>query len=174
MNSGDRFFASDTLELLSNFISPDRQLIYGKVEVRRNNGLKYIKNYRNLSRLQLKYGMPFCHQSLLVRSDLMKQHKYEATKYIAADYNFIVDCYVKGCDFYAIPLVIASISAHGISDNCRAAVLSDWCEIAQKIAPGISTKLYYKVIILRERMKGMIKQILPASLLDIIYRRLCS
>lgn len=172
INSGDTFYDSETLEHLNEYLLPNYQLIYGNVEVRYDGGGSYIKIASGLDKL--KFGMPFCHQSLIVKAELMKKYGYSLDSGAAADYDFIVKCRLSGYNFYNSDMVIASVSAGGVSDKNRVLVLSEWKKVSHNLDSGVMLRLYYGATILIERIKIIAKFFLPEKIIlwIINFRRL--
>ncbi|MDQ5929213.1 MAG: hypothetical protein QG594_991 [Bacteroidota bacterium] len=174
MNSGDKFYSETILSELHKFLFSGYQLIYGKVEICYASGLHYIKNTKSLEKL--KYGMPFCHQSLLIDAPLMKKHRYKLDDTHSSIFNFIVDCYLERCKFYDSGLIVSSYRAHGVSDTNRVMILKSWQKIAQKLnhSTGRINKwhinIYYWYVILLAKLKHKIKLFLPKQLTMLIIK----
>lgn len=91
MNSGDCFASERVLEEVSKSMKMDKiNVIFGDVESNRIQGLRYIKA-KSID--ILPHDIPFCHQSVFVRSKIMKKTPFDTTYKIAADYNLFYHLY---------------------------------------------------------------------------------
>lgn len=129
MNSGDIFFDKN---VISNIMKCDLRLyhvVYGKTIVNYNWG-KYIVLPNKISLLEK--CMPFCHQSTFVRTEDLKDYKFNLECKISADYNFFFILYKKmpNVFFYYEDIVAIYDSIYGFSSNNVSTLSKEACGIA--------------------------------------------
>lgn len=114
MNSGDYFTDQNVVTDVFEKAPAGAELIYGDI----------IAEYGNLSKLiqarplnKLKYGMVFSHQALFAKQAILNQNKFNLKYRIAADFNFVYQCFVSRYSFAYVAIPIAHISVGGLSDN---------------------------------------------------------
>ncbi len=122
MNSGDTFFDERSLENSAETIAKeDRQadIYYGDVLRLYTEG-KVLEQYPGkhaVMKLLLMGRMP-CHQSMFVKTDIMKHYGFDEDYRITADYNFLVKCKKNGCSMQHLPLTVSiSECEEGISSR---------------------------------------------------------
>jgi len=126
MNAGDRFFDDNVLsQVFSNKVSDDISVIYGDHEVRYPS--------KTVSRLagvvsSLWRGSQFCHQSTLVRGDLLKINSFNLKYKLAADFEWLWRMR-KVVKMQKLDLTISSVSSGGVSDMRRCEVYREFSEI---------------------------------------------
>lgn len=127
MNSGDLFYHNNVLlDLLIRISDISTNIVYGDTMVRYSWG-NVMKPAFTLS--VINHEMPFCHQSCLISSSLMKEHLYNLRYKICADYYFFFKCYQEGVKFTYIEMVVSVYeSENGVSS---ANVLTTLRELAQ-------------------------------------------
>lgn len=119
INSGDWFYNNDVLNNINNLISKDVDVIYGDTH------LRYSEKYKGFTRIQkagelskLYRGMVFSHQSVFVKTELMKQFKFKSNLYnYTADFDFFLQLFISNKNFFNSNMIISSILAGGKSDN---------------------------------------------------------
>lgn len=78
---------------------------------------------------KLENGMSMAHPSTLVRSDVIKNHKFDTSFKIAADYNMMLTLYQEKRDFLKIDVVISNFYADGVSSINRCASTAESCRV---------------------------------------------
>ena len=109
MNAGDTFFNNSTIQKVMDNLDKDTDLIYGDHVC---DGIVGSVSDRSITRL-----MPCCHQSLFVKTDLMKQYPYNTFYSISADYEFLLKMYTLEKRFQYIEEPIANYLRNGFSDQ---------------------------------------------------------
>ncbi|GAD19363.1 glycosyl transferase family 2 [Helicobacter fennelliae] len=109
-----------------------------------------------------KYRMPFCHQSVFVRTELLKKHKFDTRFRICADNDFFTKIYNDGARFWDCGLVISIYNAYGISSTPSWRFFKEELAIGQKYNRFyfISFGIKYCIMFI----KYTIKRILPKKL----------
>ena len=112
MNAGDQFYDNLVIE---NFIRKARissDLVYGDVNVIGEGINRIVK--ADLENRIFKVT-PFCHQSLFVKTVLMKEKKFNTTYIVLADYDFIVNSYVRNKKFQNLDFTVSKYQLGGMS-----------------------------------------------------------
>jgi len=109
MNAGDTFVDNTTIQKVINSLDEDTELIYGDHIC---DGVIGSVKDRTITR-----SMPCCHQSLFVKTALMKQYPYNTFYSISADYEFLLKMYTLGKKFKYIEGPIAKYLRNGFSDQ---------------------------------------------------------
>lgn len=128
MNAGDRFFDINVLSEVSINLNAD--LVYGNHAIYLGDSnscnivdVKCYKDTRNI---------PFCHQSLFAKTELLKKFHFDLKYKIASDY----DQYMKIKHFNAtikhIPLTISLYLDGGLSAISRKKLIYEYYEITKK------------------------------------------
>lgn len=111
LNAGDSFASDDVLQRLSPCLTDDVDFVFGDVAVGLPNGATRVY----LARLGISSKMPGCHQSMLVRAAVLRQHRFDASYPVGADFDF----YLRATRFNArVALfggVIAEVAPEGFS-----------------------------------------------------------
>ena len=109
MNAGDTFVDNTTIQKVMNNLDKDTELIYGDHIC--DGTIGQVKD-RKITR-----SMPCCHQSLFVKTSLMKQYPYNTFYSISADYEFLLKMYTLGKKFKYIEEPLAKYLRNGFSDQ---------------------------------------------------------
>lgn len=112
MNAGDTFADLDMVSYVMTHKSDDAELIYGNF--RKKNRTKVIKA---LEKKEWYRNMPFCHQTLFTKTDIMKHTLFDTNFELAADHNFIVKMYQQNRVFCYIDKVIAIFAPGGFATS---------------------------------------------------------
>ena len=112
MNAGDCFANDDVLlSIFSQNYSDNIGVLYGYTLTR--NGRMKLKPFvcKRFNSLQ----MGFCHQSSLVRRDLLELYKFDEKYMLAADYNLMYRLWKDGYLFHNTQTDIALFDTSGVS-----------------------------------------------------------
>lgn len=112
MNADDVFFDENVLErIFSDNEALNADIIYGDAaEIEYGERYLFLKNFDNIEN-----RMPFSHQSTFARRELLNKYPLNLKYKIAADYDFLINCYLEGYKFYDSNVMVACISKDGIS-----------------------------------------------------------
>lgn len=157
LNSGDKFASSSVLSSISTYMSlcPDSSVIYGDTIIKYPWGsFKSIGKAISLNDMYL----PFCHQSTFVRTELMKQYKFDLSYKVVADYNFFYQLHCLGKKFLHVSELVAEYDMDGYSSH---RVLELYCEIAKINGTYKSFSYYKKMLVLR--IGQLAKELFPSS-----------
>jgi glycosyltransferase involved in cell wall biosynthesis len=148
MNSGDIFNNIYTLsDIFSNDINSD--VIYGNTSYLINEKQVLVKASK-LNRMWFR--LPFCHQSVFVKSEIMKKFYFDTKYEIIADFNFFYKLYIERFSFYYVDKIFSICNIEGISNNPdnRIKISREREEII-----GFYFNFYYECY---KRLKNIIKQ----------------
>lgn len=131
MNAGDEYVDSSVVEKIANAADMQNDLVYGDVLVSDGENERCIR-----ADLDGKIFMetPFCHQSLFVKTDLMKKRKFNTFYKILADYDFILECYVSGRRFQYVAFPVSRYRLGGYSYKNRFLMYVEGVKIAMHYA----------------------------------------
>lgn len=155
INAGDYYVGRTTLsDIFARPVEGNVDFIYGD----------YIwKGDRNEVRVPARpldlmwQRISFSHQSLIVRTSLMKQKKFDLRWKIVSDYNFYFSCYMEGCNFFQVNFPISVFRAGGLSDvNFLLRTYERW-KVVKRYKKGIMVDLYYLRLILSHYRKKLIQ-----------------
>ncbi len=112
MNAGDTFIAPDVLDhIFCKNDSTGTDIIYGDaVEYEYGRYYYFPKNYENI-----KYAMPFSHQSVFARRELLCRFPFKTSYRIASDYDFLLTVSDLGCHFRDCGIPVCIITKDGLS-----------------------------------------------------------
>lgn len=124
MNAGDTFYDEQILEkVFKDKDWSNTDVIYGDV-VYIHPDREDIRKAVPLKRI--KVGIPFCHQSVFVRTKLQQKYLFDTTYKICADYDFFHTLYKKGYSFKYKELIVAKYLAGGLSSDPIKLCLEGW------------------------------------------------
>lgn len=158
LNAGDRLYAPDTLrrvaERLYNDINkptydprlPD--VVYG--DVAKNGVIKVAEPPHNGHR------MYFCHQCVFVRTDAQKQHPFDISHRMSADFKLFKQLWQEKASFYQLNFPIAHFDTTGVSNSRREDGIRDNISVVKELDHGfdrlrILTKLYFQAFLCQLR-----------------------
>jgi len=124
MNSNDLFYNATTIYDVFQDCPKDVDFIYGYVVMKDNGKDRPIDLHRPMDKLWK--GMPFCHQALFSKTQLLKKNKFCLTNKIISDYKSVFLHYMDGKRFFNCNKTIAIVSEGGVSDNIVLKVFERW------------------------------------------------
>ncbi len=132
MNAGDRFYDGMVIQSISDGMGDDYpDVIYGDCQIIDRGACYTVSaNHENL-----RNNMSICHQSILVRTDVIKENKFNTKYKIAADYDMMLGIYLNGGRFIKLDKIISSFSIGGISSVSIVKSVSEACDV--KASHGI-------------------------------------
>lgn len=115
MNSGDVFNNNKVLEDVHEEL--DDELVYGdRVYVANDeNKTRRLDKAHEIS--YIKQRMPFCHQSVFYKREVLNNYLFNLTYNFSADYDQFVRMYVSGVSFKKTNKVICDFYAGGASES---------------------------------------------------------
>ena len=143
LNSGDVFYNDKVLEKLSSLNLDDKEIVFGEPLVT-NEELSYIVYSKKFDDETIL--MPFCHQSCIVRSHILKKEKFSLNYKFSSDFNFFLECFVSKIKFFKSDIIVSKVKAGGVSDKLRQDVFNENIDIIKK---NTKTKHFYKLYYLK-------------------------
>ncbi|MBL1200345.1 MAG: glycosyltransferase [Nostoc sp. GBBB01] len=114
MNSGDKFFAEDTLAKVAEYLDNSLDVVYGGVESVVNDKYGYRTYQRKPYELSLIWReIPSCHQSVFVKRKLQVQYPFDTCLTWCADHDLLSKLYVARYRFQEIPVIISRFDVSG-------------------------------------------------------------
>ena len=129
MNAGDFFYDSMVVsKVFCKEYKDEIMGIFGDTERFCGDYKKVIKA-KPLKEIKDSIPMPFCHQSVFVRTDIMKKSYFDVAYKQAADYNFFLHCFLEGYKFVYVDNIISKYAMGGISETNTVLHLSEKIKI---------------------------------------------
>jgi glycosyltransferase involved in cell wall biosynthesis len=167
MNSGDTFSCHTVVFDAFNTIYSYADVIYGQYHVNYWNYAERKVVARKRS--DLWKGNLTSHQAMFIRTNLMKAYRFNCEYKIAADHELVVRLSNLGYSFLYLPIVIAVISAGGISDTRRYVSLSESNKITKHYFPGKSSRICFYLKYVDLFFRSLIKRMLPSHITNKLY-----
>lgn len=139
MNSGDVFFNNNVLSVIFHD-REDSDVIYG-------NTCQDFGSYKRIlkaARPSDNEPMPFCHQSVFVKSVILKKYKFNLLYKICSDRDLFIRIFNQNVKYKYFDIVISEIEAFGTSNENRIATLKEMKKIysSYNIQKGVYLNLY--------------------------------
>ncbi len=112
MNAGDTFFDADTVREVMRRKNDNSDMVYGNFQIKESGDIMKASDPS-----ECIYHMPFSHQSLFVKTTLMKQHPYNTCYRLAADHDFIVKMYYQDRKFEYIDTTVSVFASGGFAQS---------------------------------------------------------
>lgn len=140
INAGDILNCNLFKEVFNGFEFKEYDIIYGDVIVFDQNSADVV----HASRLSIiNYNLPFCHQSTLCRTELLKQYPFDLRFKMLADYNFFLKAYHNGARFKYFPVTISKFLKGGFSAKANKQYIREKIVIIAENQNSVLKKLYY-------------------------------
>lgn len=147
LNAGDVYFSDDCLsEIFCDADVMAYDVVYGSNYYYKNNNM-ILQRPRPLT--QFYKGMPFNHQSVFVKSSLVKQYPFKHQVYrIQCEYQFLLNLYLNEYSFHQVGSVVAVYEAGGFSDlNFLERTLERWLIVKRAgICDEVVDKHYFGLV----------------------------
>ena len=167
LNSGDIFYNSSILSDIFKQPIEKKDIVYGDTLVK-NKNINYYAHSTIFSKKTIL--MPFCHQSTMVKTDIVKKNKFSLEYKYSSDFNFFIKCFSRKKKFYNSNLTIATVLANGVSDNNRQKVYSEHIKILKKYNYNFFIILKLWLFKLSNLVKDCIKYTLPENIILLILK----
>jgi len=154
LNSGDTFYNNQVLKNVKQLMSPKYCVYYGDTA-----SIGKSKKILPSGKIEeLRYRLPFCHQSVFTSSELMKLYKFDEYYNICADYDFFVKIYLNyGEDvFNKVDSIISNYMEEGFSTTDGGIKARMEMAEIRKNNHFISV-IEYRLIIFKLKVKKIIK-----------------
>jgi glycosyltransferase involved in cell wall biosynthesis len=128
MNSGDWFYNNSIIATLFELDIKDYDILYGATIARQRESNIYCKAQEII---KIKKNMPCCHQSVLCKLTVIKQHLFNLNFSICADYNLLYTLYKNNAQFKKVDNIISCFDAtYGISSKNRRKLIKEISKIS--------------------------------------------
>ncbi len=127
LNAGDRFADSEIVEGLfrQTAILHNADIVYGDtlLDTSIDSGYKLSKA-GEIERIFERNV--FCHQSTIVRREILMRYGFDKKFQICADAKFFIKCYLDGLRFSYFPDLLVVYDASGVSSDARKRIIERW------------------------------------------------
>tara|TARA_B100000795_G_scaffold114994_1_gene85377 strand:- start:4304 stop:5095 length:792 start_codon:yes stop_codon:yes gene_type:complete len=168
MNAGDKFVNKNVLTTIFKVRNyDDYDILYGDVNVS-YSGFQTFQQAGNM--IDIRKGMQFCHQSVLIRLSYHKSNNYNIQNKMCADFEFFYHAANQNIPFLKLNEVIANVTPLGISDRNREIVYYSWWKIIGFNDIKLNFLYMYKIMI--AFLKRIIKLLLPKKTVYLIVKKI--
>jgi glycosyltransferase involved in cell wall biosynthesis len=170
LNSGDSLADRNTLLNVAGVLKEtDAGLIYGDI-IATKQGRKVVKISRRISPLKLRLGRKLIHQSVFVRTALVKAVRGFSLKFpICADYDLLCKLSRANTKMQYVPVTVAVFDLSGISSNLRKTYAENYSVIAENF--GLLWALLYRLTsLVRYALASLLTTLLPERKVDSLRR----
>jgi len=168
MNSGDVFYNKNVLKKLSKVCLNFRndKIVFGNTLID-NSHINYQVSGSYFKKNTIL--MPFCHQSSVVKTTLLKKNLFNLNFTLSSDFDFFYNCYLNNIKFLKQNFIISKVKAGGKSDKSRQKVLLENIKILSN-KKNYSRILFLYFFKLSELLKSLIKFFMSKNLLSYILK----
>lgn len=136
MNSGDAFFENKTLESVWAFVNKrEADVYYGDCQLESLGKCKEIRKYHSPLDIYDLYYDKLCHQTLFIRSGILKEKGYDENYRLAADHARNVEMMFEGRKFEYTSLLVAIYDNTGISSIANSGTGKEFDRINKNYFP---------------------------------------
>jgi glycosyltransferase involved in cell wall biosynthesis len=96
LNSGDIFYKKDVLEKIFKQKLSGNDILFGDTLIK-NKKIKYLVKAKNFTINTIV--MPFCHQSTIVKTKIIKHLMFSLKYKYSSDFHFFFRCFIKKKNF---------------------------------------------------------------------------
>lgn len=144
MNSGDSFYNDDIIFKVHSLIQTQHQsadVLYGSTKW--STGI--IWNPADVE--QIWKGNIFCHQSVFIKTKLIKEHPFSIENKICADFKQFYELFLKNYFFCDLKFIVSSPEDLGVSADFKSRTIERWKIVREmnnpKIGLGEIDDFYY-------------------------------
>jgi len=171
INSGDYIKTNHSIEQIHPYLSNPggAEIIYGDVSIFSEEfNVMHDLKARDISVITNNTVMS--HQACFIKRDLIANNKYDLRYKIAADYHFVLKCFLAGVKIMQLPETISVISSGGISDANRLRAFKEFLKIRNELNKSFRNNInYYKEVCYMQFIK-IIKKIIPHANYSRLYK----
>jgi len=143
MNSGDTFFAEDTLAQVVPYLDASTDVVYGGVEsILVDSYQTRVFQKTPLSLSELWREMPTCHQSIFVRRTLQIAFPFDTSFVWCADHDLLSRLYINNYRFKEIPIIVSKFDAAGGHRDIRIHTKERW-RISKRLVNPFQRNTYF-------------------------------
>jgi len=155
MNSGDYFYSHNTVSTIFNNYphTNNLKIIYGNFII---NNTTIIKKPIEITNIWKR--MILCHQTMFVKSEILKENNFDLSYKFASDYDFLYKTIIKyPNDIKYLDLVIAKITTNGFSEINSVQTYQEYKSISLKYNNNFFIFLYHFLMINQRKLIKIIK-----------------
>lgn len=151
MNSGDFFFSPSIFKEIQLDVSND--MIYGNHAVYKND--EKIYNKVDTGEYSGVRNIPYCHQSLFTKRELIMKFIFDLRYRVAADYDQYMKCKRYNAKIIHIPKTISIVLHGGISYVERKRLIGEYYKIMKYYSPIYAFFVFFirKIFFIFQRFK---------------------
>lgn len=162
LNAGDTLYDQYVLNQLTK-IESSATILAGLTYLQYSNNMKIIAEP-----IFKKNEIDFCHQSILINTDIMKKYKFDTSYQISADRDLILKLINKGYTIKYLNMIISKYACNGISSRLYSCLYKELDMINEVYE--IKQKRHNKYI---NKLKNICTKILPGVAdMTAIYKKL--
>ncbi|MEZ4938233.1 MAG: glycosyltransferase family 2 protein [Crocinitomicaceae bacterium] len=166
INSGDLLIHENILKLIEE---NDQDIIYGNTKIQYPNGFE--REALASPKEELWKSLPFVHQSVIVKGELLKNNHFDLNYKYCSDYELFCRLESKNTSWIQLNETIAQIEAGGLSDEKRDQATTEVFEISSKYRELTEDqKNWFRKEISKGKRVQRIKKFVPNSLLKFALR----
>lgn len=162
LNAGDVFESPQILETVAELLNDDIDVAYGACRIIYKDIVSGVRLPRKLS--MLWKGMPFSHQSVFCKTDLVQDYKFNTAYHLASAFDLTLRLHETNKHFVNLGFVIIQYCSGGHSDTKRLQVYYEYWKISRKHNGLCKCTLYFAARCSLEILKVPAKSILPQKL----------
>ena len=172
MNAGDEFPDPDTISTVFSHFDSFKMMngVYGDT-VRVRDGKEVFVEGRPLAEIKDGFPLPFCHQSIFVRRSLLQKFHFDLRYRQAGDYNFFVQAYLDGNEFYHVNVVVSRYLMGGLSEINNVKHWAEKIQIREENKLEEFSEFKKKRILGKYTIRRIVKQMLPKKILRYLLDR---
>lgn len=164
LNSGDTFYDRDVLKKVSSIISDEKyDLIYGNTMVIYPK-FSVIRECNDLSIIDTSLDMPYCHQSVFIKSDVLKSNIFDLKYTDAADYGQCVSLYKETRRYKKTNTIISNYQIGGRSEQREIIYFEQKLKVREEFGYYLSNG-EKKRLMRNKKIRVCMKKIIPETLL---------
>lgn len=162
MNAGDAFANNEIVSNIITHLNYDIDVLFGDC-ILKYPGFNIIKKANKLE--YLWKGMITTHQSIIIKTQLLKEHPFNVNCKIGADFEQIYSLFEQNKKFKYIPVVISAVDTSGISNRKQSQSLYDhYNTIRNQGNVNIRKHLYYWFIFIGLKIIHLFRLLFPQKL----------
>lgn len=142
MNSGDCF---NNYFVLERIIDCKEDIVGGDIY---RNDINEIVNFYNITSFQTLCVEGFNHQALFFKRSLFDARLYDENLRLAADWKFVLQCFLSKCSYKHIDWVIVNYECGGLSGN-KELMVEERIKIIDELLPPLIAADYKKWMLVK-------------------------
>jgi len=153
MNAGDSFYNTTTVAEIMENIPQSADLVYGHTFYKENEKMNLIETYS----IDCLWTSMICsHQSIFVKTHLLKNRPFNLNYEISSDFDFIYYCYVNGSNFYDTKKIIAVHAVDGVSEKRIIKRMLERWKIVRDYTPSAKVNIFYFKLLFKKIKRKLI------------------